>query len=332
VSFSLFSASLFILQLVMGLVLIPVFVQSAQGAELRLEKTRFAPGESIRVSFTASPDYAANAWVGIIPSDVPHGSEAVNDQHDVTYQYLNKRTSGELTFVAPAQPGSYDFRMNDRDDNGTEVATVSFQVAEPGKATLRLERNTFMPGESIHVSFAASPDFAANAWVGIVPSTVAHGSEATNDQNDVAYQYLNKRTSGDLTFVAPAQPGSYDFRMNDRDDNGTEVASITFRVGSDQPTLRLGKETFAPGEEIRISFTASPDYPANAWVGIIPSSVQHGSEAVNDQNDIAYQYLNKRASGELIFKAPMQPGTWDFRMNDRDDNGTEVASVSFRIQ
>ena len=43
VSFSLCSASIFILQLAMGLVLVSVFAQSAQGAELRLEKTQFAP-------------------------------------------------------------------------------------------------------------------------------------------------------------------------------------------------------------------------------------------------------------------------------------------------
>ena len=128
VNLSLYSASIFILQLAMGLVLVSAFAQSAQGAELRLEKTQFAPGESIRVSFTASPDFAANAWVGIIPSAVPHGSEPVNDQNDSTYQYLNKRTSGELTFAAPTQPGSYDFRMNDRDDNGKEVASVFFCV------------------------------------------------------------------------------------------------------------------------------------------------------------------------------------------------------------
>jgi hypothetical protein len=187
-------------------------------------------GESIRVSFTPSPDFAANAWVGIIPSAVPHGSEPVNDQNDSAYQYLNKRTSGELTFAAPTQPGSYDFRMNDRDDNGVEVATVSFLVAEPGKASLRLEKNTFAPGESIGVLFTASPDFAANAWVGIIPSAVPHGSEPVNDQNDSTYQYLNKRTSGELAFAAPTQPGSYDFRMNDRDDNGKEVASVSFRV------------------------------------------------------------------------------------------------------
>ena len=101
-----------------------------QAAALRLEKTLFAPGEEIRVSFQASRGYAANAWVGIIPSTVPHGSEAVNDQYDLTYQYLRKRVAGELFFKAPVRPGAYDLRMHDTDNRGREVASVSFRVGE----------------------------------------------------------------------------------------------------------------------------------------------------------------------------------------------------------
>ena len=248
IGFSLCAAGILALLMAPVLAPLPALAQSAQGGSLYLEKTQFAPGEEIRVSFRASADYAGNAWVGIIPSNVAHGSEAVNDQHDITYQYLEKRTSGVLVFQAPAQPGAYDFRMNDRDDNGKEVASVSFQVAQGGQAPpeappptvkpqtaagavgLRLEGTTFAPGADIQVAFWAPPGFQASAWIGIIPSDVAHGSEAVNDQHDVAYQHLNNRASGELVFKAPMQPGAYDFRMHDRDDNGTEVASVSFRV------------------------------------------------------------------------------------------------------
>jgi hypothetical protein len=228
---------------------LPALAQPTQGGALYLEKTQFAPGEEIRVSFRASADYAGSAWVGIIPSSVPHGSEAVNDQHDITYQYLEKRTSGVLVFRAPAHSGAYDFRMHDRDDNGKEVASVSFRVSEgspaapePPTATpkpqtaaagavgLRLEGTTFAPGADVRVAFWAPPGFQANAWIGIIPSDVPHGSEGVNDQHDLTYQYLNNRAAGELVFKAPDQPGAYDFRMHDRDDNGAEVASVSFRV------------------------------------------------------------------------------------------------------
>src|SRR3989338_1769877 len=95
---------------------------------LSLAKTSFAAGETITVSYVALATYAANAWVGIIPSNVAHGSESVNDQHDVAYQYLNNTTSGQLTFTAPQQAGNYDFRMHNTDSDGVEVASVSFVV------------------------------------------------------------------------------------------------------------------------------------------------------------------------------------------------------------
>src|SRR3990172_1179145 len=77
---------------------------------LRLDKETFSAGEKIAVHFTAPASYQHNAWVGIIPSDIPHGKEAVNDQHDIDYQYLEGRTSGTLTFEPPARQGNYDFR------------------------------------------------------------------------------------------------------------------------------------------------------------------------------------------------------------------------------
>ena len=97
-------------------------------ATLRLDKHTFSPNEQVRVHFTAPSGFANNAWIGIIPSRIQHGSENVNDQHDLTYQYLSKRTSGTMVFTAPGSPGSYDFRMHDRDDNGHEVTSVTFTV------------------------------------------------------------------------------------------------------------------------------------------------------------------------------------------------------------
>ena len=102
-------------------------VSYEQGADLAINKTSYAPGESIRVQFSTSGNWARDAWIGIIPSNIPHGSEPVNDQHDITYQYIEKRTSGVMVFTAPG-PGHWDFRMNDADSNGREVGHVSFTV------------------------------------------------------------------------------------------------------------------------------------------------------------------------------------------------------------
>jgi uncharacterized protein YfaS (alpha-2-macroglobulin family) len=204
------------------------------GPKLWLDKITFAPGESIKVHFNAPATYDSSAWIGIIPSNVPHGSETENDNNDIAYQHLNKKTVGILTFTAPKEQGNFDFRMNDSDNDGKEVASASFSViAAPDKegiAKLWLSKTTFKPGEKIVVNFTAPSKYEDHAWIGIVPSDIPHGKESDNDEHDVAYQYLNKKTSGFFTFTAPTEPGNYDFRMNDSDSNGNEVASVSFTI------------------------------------------------------------------------------------------------------
>ena len=58
---------------------------SAAGPSLMINKYSYSPGEVITVTFTAPGTYEANAWIGIIPSHVPHGEEAKNDQYDLSY-------------------------------------------------------------------------------------------------------------------------------------------------------------------------------------------------------------------------------------------------------
>lgn len=101
---------------------------AASPPSLTIQRSTFAPGEKIRVRFTA-PDYPDDAWIGVIPSEIPHGDEAVNDRHDVAYQHLDGRTDGEMVFVAP-RVGQWDLRLHSTDRGGAETASVSFVVCE----------------------------------------------------------------------------------------------------------------------------------------------------------------------------------------------------------
>ena len=205
---------------------------------LSLSDVKFTPGASIVVKFKAPVGLPNDAWIGIIPSHIPHGSEFQNDQYDVTYQYLNGQTEGELTFNVPVQGGNYDFRMNSSDQNGTELASASFTVEgtlnpETVKPTLDLNKLTFHEGEEISVRFSAPANYALDAWMGVVPSSVPHGNAERNERNNLSYQYLNGRTRGTLIFVVPTK-GSYDLRLHNTDKNGVEVASVSFQVVAKQ--------------------------------------------------------------------------------------------------
>ncbi|MEJ2146936.1 MAG: VWA domain-containing protein [Acidobacteriota bacterium] len=300
---------------------------------LKVDKEVYAPGEPIQVSFTAGERFSPQAWVGLFASDLPHAKSGPSDEHDTAYRYIEGRSSGTMDFRAPYETGSYDFRMFDTAErDGEEVASVTFKVeGQVAGGTLTLDKTTYRPGEPIRVQFKAQPSYQQHAWVGLIPSAVAHGSSAENDQHDLAYHYLNGRVDGTLEFRAPNETGAYDFRMFDAEGTGKETASVSFTVKGDMEkgTIQLDKSSYRPGEKIVVTFTASPDYQTNAWIGLIPSSVEHGSESVNDAHDVAYQYLRGNTSGTFEFKAPDQPGSYDFRMNNA---GLEVGSVSFTVE
>lgn len=97
-------------------------------------------------------------------------------------------------------------------------------------------------------------------------------------------------------------------------------------------SLSLPKNLYRPGETMVVTFTAKGHYPKHAWVGILPSKIQHGSEWINDRYDISYEHLEKRVSGTITFKAPKVPGDYDIRMHDSDNKGNEVASISFIVR
>ncbi|MEC7118944.1 MAG: hypothetical protein VXW65_03440, partial [Pseudomonadota bacterium] len=103
---------------------IPNYTQTGQ---IGLDRTNYRSGEQVQVSFRAPAGLPNNAWIGVIPSHIPHGDESVNDQHDVAYRYLQGRTSGTMTFTAPAA-GRWDIRMHTSDSSGVEIASTSFTV------------------------------------------------------------------------------------------------------------------------------------------------------------------------------------------------------------
>jgi hypothetical protein len=303
--------------------------------KLELAKTSFKPSEKITVNFTAQPDYAQSAWVGIIPANVPHGDEGNNDRYDLTYQYIRLRTSGTMTFTAPRKNGEYDLRMFNTDAGGVETASVSFKVAgNLEKGSLSLNKEVYEPGEKIEVTFKAQAYFKKNAWIGIIPAKVPHGKESDGDANDIAYKYISGKLEGTMTFQAPGKLGDYDIRMYDTDSNGTEMADAPFKVAGEiqKVSLRCEPKLVKPGEAIRVYFTAPATLPRNAWIGLIPSKVPHGDEATNDANDIAYKYISGRSSGVMEFRAPAQPGSYDFRLNESDSGGKELTSVSFTVK
>jgi hypothetical protein len=200
--------------------------------------------------------------------------------------------------------------------------------------TLTLNQTTFEPGEEIHLNFKANLVEGNNPWVGIIPTTAPHGNADKNDEVDIAYQYLDGKTDGELIFIAPVDTGNFDLRMNSSAEDKKEVTSITFKVKGPANTkteITTDKKSYAKGEQMVITFKAIPTWDKNAWIGMIPAGTKHGKAEDADKVDVGYVYLNGRSKGVWKVTAPTESNNYSIRLFDAEV-GKEVKSVDFTVE
>lgn len=69
--------------------------------------------------------FSDEAWIGVIPSGVPHGDDERNDTYDEDYKYLSELENGSFTLALPQTAGNYDLRIC---DGTVEVAYMTIIV------------------------------------------------------------------------------------------------------------------------------------------------------------------------------------------------------------
>ena len=98
-----------------------------------------------------------------------------------------------------------------------------------------------------------------------------------------------------------------------------------------EPELTLDAEYYLPGAEILVNYKVPADFEDDAWVGLIPSEVEHGDEEVCDEFDLDFHLIGDEKEAEVIFYAPEECGMYDIRLFDSDFEGKEILSVSFEV-
>ncbi len=308
---------------------------------LALEKTAFTSHEEFTVKFTVSGS-SEHPWIGLIPSEVEHGSTLENDKHDLSWGYIYDQVQGEMSFRAPGPPGNYDLRLGDIE---SELASVSFTVTAPAELAaiepgISIDKQTYVSHETLPVHFTAPITYWYTAWVALLPADNSPETAGDADAHDVSYGYLNGRTEGTNQLRVPGLPGQYELRLfTNTGGEGHSVAQLSVTVelpegGDVAPSLRLDKELYRAGENIVVDFTAPAIFDYNSWLGIVPSQVEHGSTSTNDSHDVAYEYVYGRMQGTVTFKAPEEPGSYDVRLNNGTGlgDGKEHDSVSFVVE
>jgi len=237
----------------------------------------------------------------------------------------------QLTCLAENTGGNFYRADNAADLNKAMQSTVEM-LKPAGEGKLWFEGpKAFYPGNSFTVHFQASEKFDKSAWAGVIPNSIPHGSEKRNDNYNKSYEYINKRTTGTVTLETPPKPGTWDVRLHDSDKDGFEVASVSFEVKKAKGKTWLDKKEFVTGEIMSIHFEASEGLNPNAWAGIVPSNIEHGSESVNDNHDVRWEYLAGKSKGTLQMVAPVTAGDYDIRLNDYNHDGNEFAHTSFKV-
>lgn len=133
---------------------------------LKMGKDTYAANEIITatVEWTGTP--YSDTWIGIIPDDVPHGSEEKNDEYDISYLYFTDRQSGDVFSFEDAvlEPGKYTLRINESDAGGAELAWCAFTVTESGAAAAA-PVDSAANGMEKYVNQGAVIVYPAGEWV-----------------------------------------------------------------------------------------------------------------------------------------------------------------------
>ncbi|MEE3038404.1 MAG: hypothetical protein VX328_01415, partial [Candidatus Thermoplasmatota archaeon] len=157
-------------------------------ATITTSKSKYTIDEGIHFSFTV-PKLPDDAWIGIVPVAIPHGDEAVNDSHDISYAHLRGRTKGDITLPNPGL-GTWTLRLHNTDNNGRELTHVVFEVVSSLGSSESLQNGRTCEisileakaGKPIRFNVSNRPS-GNEAWFGLYPVQATDREHGEQHQN-----------------------------------------------------------------------------------------------------------------------------------------------------
>lgn len=172
-------------------------------------------GDTITVTYNGAPGNTSpvDDAIGLFPSDADNLSQAI------AVQDLNGSMDGTMTFTAPDQVGTYNIRIL-----ASRISTiaVSKDIHVHTQAVLSAIPAAIDSYGSLTVTYSGAPGTQSD-WIGICAADAPDGQA-------VASQSLNGAKSGVLTFGAPDQAGTYNFRMFTGDEQTALATSNDVQV------------------------------------------------------------------------------------------------------
>jgi hypothetical protein len=248
-------------------------------ATFQLDKTSYAPGETIVSSWTGSTN--TKDWIGIYPRGiVPDGNPVSTSWGYVT------GASGSRNFTTPTPIGVGEwtawFLANDGYGVMPGSAPVDFAVVNPNPQITGFTSSTnFAGGAPVTLSWTITNP-------GLVTSLTIE--DGTNPPVDVIGQ--------SSLAVNPAVNTTYVLKVN----GGVSTADrLVMVAGANSPAFSLNRLEYEVGQQVQVSWsgaTANPD----SWIGIYKATATPRAQ-VSDQ----WNYLNgTRTAGGSVPEGSMQ--------------------------
>lgn len=280
-----------------------------------------------------------------------------------TYEFpLPRADSREL--AVEFHNDAYDGPGRDRNLHVRDIVAAGRRL-KIGDATYQRDGNSDLPGRSQmlwqgRLTFDLPRQPACSGFAGTWETTYGEASIAREGQNLIgSYQPVTdaggtvtgdvdgRRVTGIWRDASGA--GAFEWELNEDGRTFTGTWRRTAGAGNpdgdwngecrapaegapDGPAVLLDRRIYEPGERMTVQWRSPGTYDADAWVGMIPDIVPHGSETDGDAADLTWVRLGQRRAGSASFLAPQFPGTWTVRMYDGDDaDSREVASAPFFV-
>lgn len=244
----------FIIVFIIMLTLLPSAALAAGSGDLSLDKGVYTPNEEIIVSVSGITQQMVDdeAYVSIYKA---------GSSHDAYMSWSRPDTgSSQLTFEAPAEPGSYEMRLYNKDHEYTDetfVMSVPFTVSMQKQGKISLEKSSYKANQEISVTVSEITEEMerAGAYVSIYKKDAKHNEYGV-------YEYV-KTGNSIVKLTAPNLNGEFEMRLYSINHNYTDesfVMSVPF--------------TLSGAVTQQSSDWAKPEIGKAAELGLIPDSLK----------------------------------------------------------